>query len=135
MTINYVTYTPAKEDFYELYETTGWNTKYRFTEEELSKAVHNSYFLVCAYSDEKLIGFGRLISDGVYQTLIGDMIVHPDYQRRGIGSEILTALLDKCKADNMKWIQLTSAKGKMDFYKKFGFSERPEDAPGMEKYL
>ncbi|WKA55070.1 GNAT family N-acetyltransferase [Planococcus shixiaomingii] len=135
MAIRYENFSPDKEAFFELFETTGWNVKYGFTADELAKAVNNSYFIVCAYSGLKLIGTGRIISDGVYQTLIGDMIVHPDYQQQGIGSEILTALIEKCRQDGMKQIHLTSAKGKMDFYKKFGFEARPADAAGMQKYL
>lgn len=135
MTIQYIKELPDKTAFHELYETTGWNRKYAFTEDDLAKALHNSYFLICAYHNGKLVGFGRLISDGIYQTFIGDMIVHPNFQKKGIGREILTGLIAKCRTDGMKWIQLTSAKGKMEFYRKFGFEERPTDAPGMQMYL
>lgn len=126
---------PDKKVFFNLYETTGWNTKFGFNEEDLAKALSNSYYWVCAYKESNLIGFGRVVSDGVYQTFIGDMIVHPDFQHNGIGSHILTLLLKKCREDGMKWIQLTSAKGKSGFYKKFGFTDRPSDAPGMQLYL
>lgn len=135
MAIHYETLLPSKQAFFSLFGTTGWNAKYGFTEDDLFKAISNSYFMVSAYHDTELVGTGRLISDGVYQTLIGDMIVHPEYQGQGIGSEILIALMEKCRQDGMKQIQLTSAKGKMGFYKKFGFEERPSDAPGMQKYL
>lgn len=135
MEILYKNEKPDKNAFFKLYETTGWNLKFGFDEEELAVAVGNSYFLVCAYNESQLIGFGRLISDGIYQTFIGDMIVHPDFQHNGIGSHILSLLLEKCRADGLKWIQLTSAKGKSGFYKKFGFTDRPSDAPGMQLYL
>lgn len=135
MNIRYHNVQPDKKAFYDLYETTGWNRKYGFTEEDLHKAVSNSYFICCAYSGSQLIGFGRLISDGIYQSFIGDMIVHPAYQKNGIGSQILTILIEKCQTEGMKWVQLTSAQGKMDFYKKFGFEERPADGPGMQKFL
>lgn len=135
MEITYTNRTPDKKAFLKLYETTGWNVKFGFSEEDLSKAIRNSYFLVCAYKESQLIGFGRIISDGVYQTFIADMIVHPEFQHSGIGSRILIDLLEKCRADGMKWVQLTSAKGKAGFYEKFGFAERPADAPGMQLYL
>jgi N-acetylglutamate synthase-like GNAT family acetyltransferase len=135
MAIRYENLLPEKEEFFALFETTGWNAKYGFTVNDLAKAINSSYFIVCAYNDAQLVGTGRIISDGVYQTLIGDMIVHPDFQHQGIGSEILAALIKKCQQDGMKQIQLTSAKGKMAFYKKFGFEERPADAAGMQKYL
>lgn len=135
MAIRYEYALPEKEAFFSLFETTDWNAKYSFTANDLEIAVSNSYFIVCAYSGVQLVGTGRIISDGIYQTLIGDMIVHPDYQNQGIGSEILAMLIAKCQKDGMKQIQLTSAKGKMGFYKKFGFEARPADAAGMQKHL
>ncbi|MGI2328615.1 GNAT family N-acetyltransferase [Planococcus sp. YIM B11945] len=135
MVIRYENQLPNKYAFHDLFETTGWNVKYAFTPDDLFKAISHSYFMVCAYEGENLVGYGRVISDGVYQTFIGDMIIHPDFQQKGIGSRILTELIEKCQKDGMKWIQLTSAKGKMGFYQKFGFEARPDDAAGMQKYL
>ncbi|MFZ3578445.1 GNAT family N-acetyltransferase [Virgibacillus sp. DJP39] len=134
MEINYGNSIPDKDEFYQLYETTGWNTG-TYSSDDLFKAINNSWYLISVYHKEKLVGFGRIISDGIYQTLIGDLIVHPDYQKQNIGSEILRLLTEKCKASGIKWVQLTCAEGKADFYKKFGFEERPVNAPGMHKFL
>lgn len=135
MDLQYTTDVPTMDDFFNLYETTGWNENSGFTKEELHKAIHNSWYLISVYDDESLVGFGRIISDGVYQTLIGDLIVHPDYQNKGIGKEVLKRLVDHCEENGIKWIQLTAAEGKAGFYKKFGFEERPAEGPGMQRYL
>lgn len=79
-----------------------------------------------------IVRFGRILSDGVYQTFICDLMVHPDYQNKGMGQAILNQLLEKCKASGIRWVQLSSARNKQNFYKKFGFQERPADAPGMQ---
>jgi GNAT superfamily N-acetyltransferase len=133
--INYKNSVPNKEEFYQLFETTGWNDEGTYSKDDLIKAISNSWYLVSVYNNEKLIGFGRIISDGVYQTFIGDMIVHPDYQKRGIGRKVLNLLIEQCKASGIKWIQLSCAKGKKDFYKKLGFQERPVDGPGMQMFI
>ena len=135
MEVQYVNSLPNKDDFYQLFETTGWNANGTYTKEDLIKAISNSWYLVAVYDKKNLIGFGRIISDGVYQTFIGDLIVHPDYQQKGIGSTVLNKLVEKSKESGIKWIQLTCAKGKIDFYKKYGFEERPFDGPGMQRYL
>ena len=135
MKIIYGNSVPTMEAFFKLYETTGWNNKGTYTKEALFKAINNSWYLVSAFFEDELVGFGRVISDGYYQTFIGDLIVHPDYQNRGIGSTILRDLTEKCKDSGIKWIQLTCAKGKKDFYKKYGFEERPTDGPGMQMYI
>jgi len=60
------------------------------------------------------------------------VIVLPEFQREGIGKEIMKKLIDECKKNNIRDIQLFSAKGKQVFYENLGFTTRPENAPGME---
>jgi len=79
----------------------------------------------------RLVGFGRVVSDGVLYGMIYDMIVEPTHQGRGIGSEILRRLVERCRAAGLRDIQLFSARGKAPFYGKRGFENRPDDAPGM----
>lgn len=91
----------------------------------------NSWFRVGIYDNEQLIAFGRMISDGIYQALICDVMVDPIYQNKGLGKQIIQELLTKCQESGIESIQLFAAKGKHHFYKKLGFQEREEDAPGM----
>jgi GNAT superfamily N-acetyltransferase len=60
------------------------------------------------------------------------MIVYPEYQGKGIGTEILHRLIKKYMDNNIKNIQLFCAKSKRKFYEKLGFIARPDDAPGMQ---
>ncbi|MBO1511117.1 GNAT family N-acetyltransferase [Metabacillus sp. BG109] len=54
---------------------------------------------------------------------------------KGIGKKVMNALLKKCKELGIKWIQLSCAKGKQNFYKKLGFVERDSAATGMSLFL
>jgi GNAT superfamily N-acetyltransferase len=123
---------PDPASFFALFETTGWNATYRLSAEDLTRAVHASWAVVSAHEAGRLVGFGRVICDGVVHALILDMIVAPDRQGRGIGSEILRRLAERCRSAGIRDIQLFSAKGKSGFYAKHGFRLRPEDAPAME---
>lgn len=131
MQIEYKTSAPSQKDYYALFETTGWNREYLVTPEDLSKAVAGSQFVVTAYDGVKLVGFGRVLTDGVLHAMLYDMIVHPDYQGRGIGTRILGMLVKWCNDAHIRDIQLFCARGKSAFYGKSGFNPRPEDAPGM----
>ncbi|WP_155591668.1 GNAT family N-acetyltransferase [Lysinibacillus cavernae] len=122
---------PTLEQYKALHQTTGWNAKGLYTYEQLYNAICNSWFSTSIYHDGDLIGYGRIISDGIYQTFICDVMVHPDYQRKGIGSMVMENLLTHCQKENIKWVQLFCAKGKQSFYQKLGFNERAADAPGM----
>ena len=123
---------PAANDYRRLFETTGWNQQYRASREELHQAISNSWYVLSAYRKEELVGFGRVVSDGILYALICDLIVKPAYQGQGIGSTLLQRLIDRCQLQKIRVIWLFSAKGKSAFYKNFGFVERPTDAPGMQ---
>jgi len=123
---------PDKEELFKLFLTTGWNEKYKLESSDMYLAVKNSWYFFSAYDKEKMVGFGRVICDGVVHALILDLIVLPEYQKQGIGQEILDNLVKKCNDQNIRDIQLFSAKGYTAFYEKRGFIKRPDDGPGME---
>jgi len=132
MNITYSAALPDKNNFYDLFLSTGWNDEFKLNPDELERAVSKSYFTVSAYHGELLVGFGRIVSDGILHAMIYEMIIHPGYQRKGIGTEILNRLIQKCKGDKIRDLQLFCAQGKKEFYEKHGFTSRPEDAPGMQ---
>lgn len=122
---------PPAWRYLRLFETTGWNSTYQADAAALERALQGSYYLVAAWDGDELVGFGRVVSDGVLYAMIYDMIVTPDYQGHGIGTAILERLVMKCRVDGIREIQLFSARGKAPFYRKRGFVERPPDGPGM----
>lgn len=81
------------------------------------KAFENSHTAVFVYDGERLVGFGRAISDGAYQAAVYDMAVIPEYQGQGIGSTIMRHILDRVGQCN---VILYAALGKEPFYKKLG---------------
>ncbi|MCP4418001.1 MAG: GNAT family N-acetyltransferase [Chloroflexi bacterium] len=130
--VEYKTTKPNINKYWTLFDSTGWNAGYKFTIEELNVAIENSWHSISAYMGESLIGYGRIISDGIHHALIVDLIISPEYQGKGIGSALLRRLLKKCTENKIRDIQLFAAKDKYKFYEKFGFEKRIEDAPGME---
>jgi GNAT superfamily N-acetyltransferase len=122
---------PDVHEFFKLFETTGWNDEYEATVADINKILDNSWYIVSAYENEQLVGSGRMITDGLLHAMIFDMIVLPSHQGRGIGAAILKKLVDKCRENHIRDVQLFCARGKAGFYAKNGFEARPEDAPGM----
>ena len=131
MTINFRAEMPSQEQFWNLFQTTGWNDTYHLSPQELFRAVSINWFAVSAFDGERLVGFGRVVSDGLLHAMIYEMIVLPVSQGRGIGVQILHILIQRCLEANIRDIQLFCAHGKRGFYEKFGFAARPDDAPGM----
>lgn len=81
-------------------------------------AFHNSFTVVFAFDDDKMVGFGRAISDGAFQAAIYDVAVIPDYQGKGIGKMMIDQIIQRCP--NCNFI-LYSAPGKELFYEKCNF--------------
>jgi len=123
---------PAAEQFYDLFETTGWNTKYELSKEELFLALKNSWYTISVFDHDQLIGFGRIICDGIVHALILDVIILPERQGEGIGKEVMNKLMAQCKKHKIRDIQIFSAKDKAGFYEKLGFEKRKDDSPGMQ---
>jgi GNAT superfamily N-acetyltransferase len=133
-----ITYTeslPGEQAYFRLFESTGWNTGYRLKPTELYEALTHSWHSVNAYDSSTLVGTGRVISDGILHALIVDVIVLPQYQRQGIGTNIMLRLLDKCRRYAVRDVQLFCARDKAPFYERLGFRARPLGAPGMELWM
>ena len=86
---------------------------------DLKVSFSNSMFQCFVYDLEKLIAAGRALADGVDCSYICDVAVHPEYQGKGLGKQIVTKLVEFSK-DHRKII-LYAAVGKEPFYLKLGF--------------
>jgi ribosomal protein S18 acetylase RimI-like enzyme len=82
------------------------------------RAFEASHTTVFVYHADRLIGFGRAISDGVYQAAIYDCAVLPDFQGKGIGTTIMKNILSRISHCN---VILYASPGKEGFYQTHGF--------------
>lgn len=92
-----------------------------YADEELhKKSFENSYTVVFIFDEENLIGFGRAISDGIYQSAIYDVAILPEYQGLGIGKTIIENIVNNTPTCNFI---LYASPGKEGFYESLGFSK------------
>jgi len=89
-----------------------------YTPEQHQVAFQNSFAVVFAFDGDNLIGFGRAMADGAYQAAVYDIVVLPEYQKRGIGRLIMERILEKIAHCN---IILYANIGREGFYEKLGF--------------
>jgi ribosomal protein S18 acetylase RimI-like enzyme len=82
------------------------------------KSFENSQVTVFVRREGQLIGFGRAISDGVFQAAIYDVAILPEYQAQGIGTIIIKTIMDKLSDCNFI---LYAAPEKEEFYQTLGF--------------
>ena len=141
MEVNYsITDSVTPEEYMKLRKAVGWGL---FPLEEAEAGLSNSY-IWCLRDNEasgRPIGIGRVIWDHGYVMYIADIIVIPEYQGNGLGRVIMEQVMDfiheQLKPGYKFMVSLCSAKGKEEFYKKFGFVVRPNDdvGPGMHQWF
>ena len=83
-----------EQEIIDLYQSVGW-TNYTSCPEMLEEAYKNSLCILGAFEKEKLIGVVRVVGDGISIVFVQDILVLPKYQRKGVGSALMRAVLEK----------------------------------------
>ncbi len=73
--------------------------------------------------DGRWIGMGRIISDGVSDAYLQDIIVLPKWREKGIGTAIMKKLMSICIEAGIGWIGVIAAPETEFFYRRFGFAK------------
>jgi len=103
----------------ELFDKVNWRTR---LPEEIEKAFKSSTWTLFVFKDDQLIAFGRTIDDGRYYAMLGDIVVDPDFQGKGLGKRIVSTL--NTQLENYHFVTLTAAPGKENFYKSMGWKKQ-----------
>lgn len=113
-----------------LYESLGWNSL-KLTVNELEQMCKQSWHVIYVFDDKKLVGMGRVISDGVITGIICGVGVLPKYQSSGIGKEIVKRLIQHCE-HNKVIPQLMCVENLQSYYESIGFEAF---SIGMKKHI
>ena len=87
--------------------------------ERLTEMVKSANLIITARDKSKLIGVARALTDFVYCTYLSDLAVASDYQKGGIGRELIRQV--KLETPKAKLILLSAPKA-IDYYPKIGMS-------------
>lgn len=110
-----------EEEIMPIYESVGW-LNYTKKPEMLKQAYLHSLKVLAAYDGDKLVGLIRVVGDGHSIIYIQDIIVLPDYHRKGIGTQLFNQIMEQY-ADVYQKILLTENTPKtVEFYKQMGFT-------------
>lgn len=120
MGIKYITEPLKQDDIYLLYECLGWNDFLKLDKNQLSKAMEQSWHVIYAYDGDKLVGTGRVISDGVTNAYLCGLGVMMEYRKKGIGTEISKRLVEHCRNYNLH-IQFFCEERLVPYYRNQGF--------------
>src|SRR5262245_53151087 len=108
---------PSMSEVLGLYRSVGWSSADK--PEALYRGLLGSHSLVTARDTGDLVGLGNAISDGHLVVYFPHMVVRPDYQGRGIGSELMRMMLARYRGFHQ---QALIADGRaIAFYQRLGF--------------
>ncbi|MGB3204704.1 MAG: GNAT family N-acetyltransferase [Crinalium sp.] len=130
--------TERELDLYELEElcdAVGWS---RRPLRKVKKALQFSFLVVSMWEERgakrRLIGFARATSDHAFNATIWDVVVHPDFQSKGLGKAMMKYMIKKLRAEDISNITLFADPHVVNFYGGLGFLADPEGIKGMFWY-
>lgn len=110
------------EEFILLWETV-WREGPSYEQTEL--ALRHTLFRVSVYDKGEVVAMARMIGDMGLDYYIKDVVVRPEYQKRGIGRLLINELLKFIRENGVSgtdiFVELCAVPDKVPFYEKFGF--------------
>jgi ribosomal protein S18 acetylase RimI-like enzyme len=105
-----------------LYNSVGW-LAYTTGEAQfkLQDAIRNSTYVVTAWNGETLVGLARCLSDDVSICYLQDILIHPEYQRLGIGRRLLADCLERFDHVRMQVLMTDDEERQKMFYESMGY--------------
>ncbi|NJM27898.1 MAG: GNAT family N-acetyltransferase [Pseudanabaena sp. RU_4_16] len=125
-------------DLYELEElcdSVGWS---RRPIRKVRKAIEHSFVVISVREHRggfnRLIGFARATSDHAFNATIWDVVVHPEFQGKGLGKALMQEVVKELRRADISNISLFADAHVVDFYRQLGFNADPEGIKGMFWY-
>jgi ribosomal protein S18 acetylase RimI-like enzyme len=112
------------DEVVSLYRANGWSSAEK---PELAEALRGSHFLVSAWDGDRLVGLANALSDGCLVVYYPHLLVRPEYQRRGIGRELMRLLMARYEGFHQHI--LVADGNAIDFYRKCGFERAGRTEP------
>jgi GNAT superfamily N-acetyltransferase len=108
---------PSLDEVLGLYRSVCWSSADK--PGVLHAGLLASHSLVTAWDGALLVGLGNAISDGYLVVYFPHLVVRPEYQGKGVGTELMSTMMKKYSGFHQ---QALLADGRaINFYKKLGF--------------
>jgi GNAT superfamily N-acetyltransferase len=118
------------DDIVMLYKEGGW-WKDWYDKNGIPGLIVKSFAFAVAIDtlSGKTVGMGRVISDGVSDAYIQDVVILRNYRNQDIGKHLVQTLVDYCLSKKIIWIGLIAEPGTDSFYQPLGFKPMDHYTP------
>lgn len=104
----------------DLYEGVPWARGREI--EGIKQMLENTDFVFSVREGGRLVGFARVLTDRIYRATLWDVVVHPDFQKKGVGDALMKAVLEHPVLSRVQKFWLNT-RNKASFYQRFGFKQ------------
>ena len=119
----------------QLCDSVGW---VRRPLKKVKTAIDHSFITVCLFykskDSKKLIGFARATSDTVFNATIWDVVIHANFQGKGLGKALMDQIILHLRYADISTITLFADPQVVSFYRNIGFMTDPDGVKGMFWY-
>nr|YP_009502047.1 GCN5-like N-acetyltransferase [Porolithon onkodes]ASB29649.1 GCN5-like N-acetyltransferase [Porolithon onkodes] len=119
----------------KLCDTVGW---VRRPLKKVKLAIDNSLIIFSLFytenKEKRLIAFARATSDNTFNATIWDVVVHPQFQRQGLGKILINEIINHLRSADINTITLFADPHVVKFYRDLGFISDPDEVKGMFWY-
>ena len=106
------------EEIENLREAVGWDRSEGIYKDVLER--HYAYYTTRS-ENGTLIGYVSVLSDGVADAFLLDLMVHPEHQGTGLGKQLVKQAVTDMKQADIQCVQVTFEDNLEPFYAKCGF--------------
>ena len=111
-----------EEEILRLYSEVGW-AAYLADPEALKQGYLHSLLVLGDYEGDELLGLIRVVGDGYTIVFVQDILVYPAHQRKGVGTALLKAVLDRYPSVRQIELATDNTPKTIAFYNSLGFAE------------
>jgi GNAT superfamily N-acetyltransferase len=117
---------PSPRELADLRESVGWERN----ESDYPAAFAGYFTTVAAYIETELVGWCAVVSDGVRHAFLIDVLVRPNWQRHGVGRDLVARAVEACRNKGISIVHVDYEPQNEAFYQACGF--RPSMAGILE---
>jgi aralkylamine N-acetyltransferase len=119
----------------KLCDSVGW---VRRPFKKVKTAIEHSFLIISLFhiegNNDILVGFARATSDHAFNATVWDVVVHPDFQGKGLGKILMDQIIQELRYADITTITLFADPQVITFYKNLGFIADPDGVKGMFWY-
>lgn len=122
-------------DLEKLCDSVGWVKR---PIQKIKIAIDKSFLTIAIFyykeNKKNLIGFARATSDESFNATIWDVVIHPQFQGKGLGKALIQETIKQLRYNDISTITLFADPEVIQFYKSIGFITDPDGVKGMFWY-